>query len=81
MDRTRRTIGISAFVILAVLSTSWALERGYSNRSQARGTAIDEPASSDADASPVSNEPMDEPSPTTDSTPEYDRSDLILSQG
>ena len=81
MDRTRRTIGISAFVILAVLGTSWALEKGYSNSSHARGTAINEPASGDANAAPPSSVPMVEPSAATDSTPEYDRSDLILSQG
>jgi len=81
MNRTRRTIGISAFVILAVLGTSWALEKGYSNSPYARGTAIDEPASNDPAAAPLSSQPMDEPSAATDAAPEYDRSDLLLSQG
>ena len=81
MNRTRRTIGISAFVILAVLGTSWALEKGYSNSSHARGTAINEPASNDADSASQASEPMYEPAAATDSSPEYDRSDLILSQG
>ena len=81
MNRTRRTIGISAFVILAVLGTSWALEKGYNNSSYARGRAINEPETNDPAVAPLSSEPMDEPSAASDVAPEYDRSDLILSQG
>ena len=58
MTRTQRTIGISAFVMLAVLGTGWALEKGYSSQ---RGFASDEPsAESDPINAPDSTQPMDE---------------------
>jgi hypothetical protein len=79
MTRTQRTIGIGAFVMLAVLGTGWALEKGYSTQ---RGVAVDEPATeTDAINAPDSSQPMDERPAANDASPEYDRSDLILSQG
>ena len=51
-NRTWRTIGLIAFVMLVVLGTT-----------------------------PLSREPLDMQPAATDSNPEYDRSDLILSQG
>ncbi len=58
MTRTQRTIGISAFVMLAVLGTGWALEKGYSTQ---RGVAADEPAMEiDPINAPDSSQPMDE---------------------
>jgi hypothetical protein len=82
MSRTRRTIGVSAFVVLAVLGTGWALEKASSSSHKQGGAAVSEPAkASDAGTAPVSQEPMDVQPAATDSSQEYDRSDLILSQG
>jgi hypothetical protein len=79
MTRTQRTIGISAFVMLAVLGTGWALEKGYSTQ---RGVASDEPAAgTDPVNAPDSTQPMDEQPAASGASQEYDRSDLILSQG
>lgn len=79
MTRTQRTIGISAFVMLAVLGTGWALEKGYNTQ---RGVAADEPAMEiDPINAPDSSQPMDEQPAANDASQEYDRSDLILSQG
>lgn len=82
MSKTRRTIVLSAFVILAVLGTGWALEKAASTARTHGGGAVSEPAkASDAVITPVSGEPLDAQPPATDSNQEYDRSDLILSQG
>ena len=82
MNRTRRTIGLSAFVMLAVLGTGWALEKASSNSRPKDGAAVSEPAkASDAAPTPASREPRDVQPAATDASPEYDRSDLILSQG
>ena len=82
MNRTRRTIGVSAFVVLAVLGTAWALEKASSNSHRQGGAAVSEPAkASDPATAPLSREPSDVQPAGTDSSPEYDRSDLILSQG
>ena len=82
MNRTRRTIGVSAFAMLVVLSTGWALEKASSNSHRQGGAAVSEPADAgDAAPTPLSREPLDVQPASTDSTQEYDRSDLILSQG
>ena len=74
MNRTRRTIGLSVFVMLVVLGTGWALEKKASSNSQRQGgTATTEPAKA--------SEPSDVKPAATDSDQEYDRSDLPLSQG
>jgi hypothetical protein len=81
-NRTRRTIGLSALVILIVLGTGWALEKASSNSHRQGGAAVSEPAkASDAVTTPVSREPLDVRPAATDSSQEYDRSDLLLSQG
>src|SRR5438094_4462050 len=80
MNRTRRTIGLSAFVMLAVLGTGWALEKASSNSRTKDGAAVSEPAKA-SDAIPTSREPLDVQPAATGASPEYDRSDLILSQG
>ncbi|PYN45813.1 MAG: hypothetical protein DME00_21110 [Candidatus Rokuibacteriota bacterium] len=80
MNRTRRTIGLSAFVMLAVLGTGWALEKASSNSRTKDGAAVSEPAKA-SDAIPSSREPLDVQPAATGASPEYDRSDLILSQG
>jgi len=85
MNRTRRTIGITAFIMLAVLSTGWALEKAFSNSYPGGGPALVEPAkTNDTMTAPVMVGPPDaadggQPA-TTESSPEYDRSDLILIQ-
>lgn len=82
MNRTRRTIGLSAFVILVVLGTGWALEKTHGNSQRQGGAVVSEPAkASDAVTTPLSREPLDVQPAATDSSPAYDRSDLILSQG
>jgi len=79
MTRTQRTIGISAFVMLAVLGTGWALEKGYGTQ---RGVASDEPsAQTDPINAPDSIQPADEQPAAGGASQEYDRSDLLLSQG
>jgi hypothetical protein len=79
MNRTRRTIGLSAFVMLVVLGTGWAVERASHTPGAA---AVSEPAMArDAVVAPVSREPLDVQPVATDSSQEYDRSDLLLSQG
>jgi len=81
MNRTRRTIGLSALVILVVLGTGWALEKAASSHAQ-RGTAVIEPATaSDAVTTPLSVEPGDVQPAATEPSQEYDRSDLLLSLG
>ena len=82
MNRTRRTIGLSALVILIVLGTGWALEKAASNAHRQGGAAVSEPAkANDAVTAPNSQEPKDEQPAATDTIQEYDRSDLLLSQG
>ena len=82
MSQTRGTIGISAFVVLVACSTGWAVEKVPSNshaQGEAKGT---EPAkATEAVVTPVSRESLDLRPGSTDSSQEYDRSDLILSQG
>ncbi|PYN86332.1 MAG: hypothetical protein DMD87_17985 [Candidatus Rokuibacteriota bacterium] len=82
MNRTQRTIGLSAFVMLAVLGTGWALEKA-SGRSHTQGaTSVSGPARPrGAVTTPLWREPVDAQPAGTDSSPEYDRSDLALSQG
>jgi hypothetical protein len=78
MTRTRRTFVVGAFVLLAVLGTAWALERATSH-APARDGAVIEPARSPANWSDFG--PDGRPVIAPDQTPEYDRSDLILTQG
>jgi hypothetical protein len=81
-NRTRRTIGVGAFVMLAVLGMGWALEKAHSNSQRQGGAAVSEPAKgSGAVTTPLEREPVDMQPPATDSSQEYDRSDLILTQG
>jgi hypothetical protein len=77
MNRTWRTIGISALVMLVALGTGLALENAYSN-DHSKAAAASEPATArDAATAPFS--PLDVQPASTDQ--EYDRSDLLLSQG
>jgi hypothetical protein len=74
MDGIRSTIAIGAFIVLAVLGTGWALERvsGVSHRSG--GGAVLTPTS-DTVTAPAPEQFVGAPAI------EFDRSDLILSQG
>jgi hypothetical protein len=73
MRSTLRKIGLGALVVFVVLGMAWALERAPGS-SHARGDAV---IGDDAVATPP---PSFEPA-ATDSNQEYDRSDLLLSQG
>lgn len=77
---TRRTIGISALVMLVVLGTGWALERAASSPHTQGGAAVSEPAKGRDALTTPAPEPFDVQPAATDSQ-EYDRSDLLLSQG
>lgn len=82
MNRTRRTIGLSALAVFIVLGTGWALEKASTNPHRQGGAAVNEPTrATDAMPTPLSREPRDVRPATTDSSQEYDRSDLLLSQG
>ncbi len=82
MSKTRRTVGLSALVVLAVLGTGWALEKATSPARVHHGAAVGEPANAtDSATAPASGEPLDMKPAVTDPSQEYDRSDLILSQG
>ena len=82
MNRTRRMIGLSVFVSLAVLGTGWALEKATSASHRQGGAAVTEPAKArDAGATPVSHEPLNVQPAATESNQEYDRSDLLLIHG
>jgi len=72
MSRTRRTFGLGAFLLLAVLGTAWALDRTSSASRSHEAPRIIEPAR-DGSAIP----PAATPAPGS----EDDRSDLVLSQG
>jgi hypothetical protein len=77
MSRTPwRKISVSAFVAFAVLGTGWVVERASSNAHMQGGAAISESVKApDAVVTPVSQPAA------TNSSEEYDRSDLLLSQG
>ena len=73
MSKTRRMIGLGVLVILAVvLGTGWAVERASHPQ---RGVDISSPAQPTDSAS--ASVPDERPA----ATEEYDRSDLLLSQG
>ena len=71
INRTRRAIGLSAFLILAAMGTGWAVAK-TSGVAGSIPPAVTEPARDDT------RRPDIQPA-ATDS--EYDRSDLLLSLG
>ena len=73
MDRTRRIIVVWVVIMLVVLGTGWALEKAFSGSHPHAGATIGEPKSE--------GDTVTAPTLPTDSSPEYDRSDLVLSQG
>jgi hypothetical protein len=77
MNRTRRMIGIGALVMLVALGTGLVLENAYSS-AHSKPATVSEPATArDAATAPFS--PLDVQPASYDQ--EYDRSDLLLSQG
>ena len=74
MTRTRGLIGV-AFVLLAVLGTAWALEH--------RGTGLRTEHGAPRDVgTPTTVAPQESgANRVIDAQPEYDRSDLLLTQG
>ncbi len=74
MNRTRRAIGV-AFILLAVLGTAWALEH------RGAGLRTEHEAPRDA-GTPTTVAPQESGAGRViDAHPEYDRSDLLLTQG
>jgi hypothetical protein len=74
-----RMIGLSAMAVLVVLGTGWSIEK--SSHAQDR-PAISAPANaSEAATTPALREPADVQPAAVYPDQEYDRSDLLLSQG
>ena len=75
MNRTRRTIGLGALVVLVVFGAGWTLGRATSNSHSPGGTAISAPVkpSGAVPAAVMGTQPAPKE--------ESDRSDLILIQG
>jgi hypothetical protein len=64
MNRTRRTIGLAALVVIVGVGTGWALAKASSDSPAKNGVAVSEPASN-AGPRPVSREPADVPARST----------------
>ena len=83
MNRTRRAIGIGTVVLLAALGTGLALEKPSSHFGAPVGATV--PATrkaTDPVIAPVSSTPAPaQAGAASNSSEEYDRSDLLLSQG
>ena len=80
MNMTQRTIGIGAFIVLAVIGTGWALDRAANNAKARTEVSVQETTPADLVTTPSADEATGA-RPTADTSPEYDRSDLLLSQG
>jgi hypothetical protein len=78
MNKTQRAIAIGILVLLAALGTGWTLARAPSHRPAQGG-----PPASDSTTTiaPVPAVPESAPAAAPASSEEYDRSDLLLSQG
>jgi hypothetical protein len=77
MNKTRWMIALGVLVTLVVLGTDLVLEKAFSNYHPQGGAAVRESVNaSDSAAAPLTLEPVDMPAAT-----DYDRSDLLLSQG
>jgi len=80
MNKAQQMVSLSAFVALVSLGTGWALGTTLGNSRTQTGATVSESAKvSEAvtvspDRKPLNAQP-------TDSSPENDRSDLLLSQG
>jgi hypothetical protein len=72
MNKTRWMIALGVLVALVVLGSDLVLEKAFSNYRPQGGASVNE--------APLTLEPVDMPA-AVDSGQEYDRSDLLLSQG
>jgi len=79
MNKTRM-IGISALAVLVALGTGWAIEKSTHSQAQDKPAVIAPAKATDTATTPVPREPEIQPA-AVDSNQEYDRSDLLLSQG
>jgi len=77
MKGTRRAIGIGSVVLLAALGTGLALEKTSGHPGAAPAKAID-PVTAPLSSAPEGPQPGADSDSTSQ---EYDRSDLLLSQG
>ena len=75
---TTRVIGLSALAVLVVLGTGWAIEK--SSHAQSRAPLSAPAKAADTVTTPDTRELEILPA-AVDSDQEYDRSDLLLSQG
>jgi len=80
MSMTRRTIGIGAFIVLAVIGTGWAIDKAATNSQARTGVSVEVTTPMDPAMTPFTDE-SGGARPAADTSPEYDRSDLQLSQG
>jgi len=79
MSMTRRTIGVGAFILLAVIGTGWAVDRAANNTQARSGVSVE--AMTQTSPVKTSTDESAGARPGVDTSPEYDRSDLLLSQG
>jgi len=77
MSKSRRAIGIGTLILLGALGTGWTLEKAPNHRRPQGDPAVSDSPKAIA---PVSV-PESAPAPAPDSSEQYDRSDLLLSQG
>jgi hypothetical protein len=80
MTRARRAIGFGVLVMLLALGTRWIVERAIRGSHALGGAAIRGSHSDGGAATGEPAKPNDGVRPAA-TDPEYDRSDLILSQG
>jgi len=83
MSRTRRTIGVALFTMLALVGAGWALEKALTNPHTQGGAVVEPTQASDTVNTPPASASSDTPGDASPAGPalEYDRSDLLLSQG
>jgi len=81
MNRAQRAIGIGGFIMLAALGTGWAIEKGSGHSRPDGGAAVTEPTKTGDLVTLPQGPSAGGQAPTSDSSQEYDRSDLLLSQG
>jgi hypothetical protein len=80
VNRARRRVGLRVLVVFLALGTGWLLERAIRGPHALGGAPIGEPRSNGGAATGAPAPPSGGVRPAS-TEPEYDRSDLILSQG
>ena len=76
MSKTQRAIGIGTLALVVALGAGWTFEKAYGNRGAQDRRGVSGSATTVA---PMSTAPELVPAAAPDQ--EYDRSDLLLSQG